>query len=101
MCTPLSGSYEPLYSTSCMLGSNQKVRNVPVSSRMTNEYSAISPSRNDQWSGKILRMLRLRKLPAPVRSSMNLLMPLIALGGVNEPEPGRAPACVALLMRSP
>src|ERR1044072_5319824 len=52
-----------------MLGLNQNVRNVPVSSRKTNAYSAISPSRNVQWSGKILRMLRLMKLAAPRRSS--------------------------------
>ena len=34
------------------LGTNQNVRNVPVSSRMTSEYIAISPSMKDQWSGK-------------------------------------------------
>jgi hypothetical protein len=31
-----------------MLGLKNSVRNVPVSSRMMNEYSAISPSRNVQ-----------------------------------------------------
>jgi hypothetical protein len=31
-----------------MLGRKNKVRNVPVSSRMMNEYRVISPSRNDQ-----------------------------------------------------
>ena len=40
---------------SVMLGWKNSARKVPVSSRMTNEYSAISPSRNVQWSGKILR----------------------------------------------
>ena len=38
-----------------MDGSKNSDRNVPVSSRMTNDYSAISPSMNDQWSGKTLR----------------------------------------------
>ena len=45
-----------------MLGWKNSVRNVPVSSRMMNEYSAISPSRNDQWSGKIFR--RKTRMPA-------------------------------------
>jgi len=31
-----------------MDGLNQMVRNTPVSSRMMNEYRAISPSRKDQ-----------------------------------------------------
>jgi hypothetical protein len=52
--TPRSAVYEPLYATSFIDGSKKRVRNVPVSSRMMNENSAISPSRNDQWSGKIL-----------------------------------------------
>src|SRR6266571_9570755 len=47
-----------------MLGWNQNVRNVPVSSRMMNEYSAISPSRNVQWSGKIF-LKAVRKPLAP------------------------------------
>jgi len=37
--------------TSVIDGTKNSDRNVPVSSRMTKEYSAISPSRNDQWSG--------------------------------------------------
>jgi len=41
-----------LYITRPALGTNQKVRNVPVSSRMISENIAISPSMNDQWSGK-------------------------------------------------
>ena len=34
--------------------SKKNVRYVPDSSRMTNEYIAISPIMNDQWSGKTL-----------------------------------------------
>ena len=34
------------------LGMNQKVRKAPVSRQMIIEYIAISPSMNDQWSGK-------------------------------------------------
>ncbi len=41
--------------SSVMLGWKNNVRNVPVSSKMMNEYRAISPSRNDQWSGKTFR----------------------------------------------
>jgi hypothetical protein len=44
----------PEYATSFIDGSKKRVRNVPVSSRMMNENRAISPSRNDQWSGKTL-----------------------------------------------
>jgi hypothetical protein len=46
------------------------VSNVPVSSRMMNEYSAISPSRNDQWSGNTFRSALLANLAAPNRSSI-------------------------------
>ncbi|GAA5772543.1 hypothetical protein Aros01_09100 [Streptosporangium roseum] len=65
-----------------MVGLKKKVRNVPVSSRTMNEYSAISPSRNDQWSGKIFRKFRLRKFPAPMRSSMKLLVLAMGFGTV-------------------
>src|SRR5690606_9589282 len=37
-----------------MDGLKNSVRKVPVSSSTTNDQSAISPSRNDQWSGKTL-----------------------------------------------
>ncbi len=37
-------------------GTKNSDRNVPVSSRMTNDHSAISPSMNDQWSGNTFRM---------------------------------------------
>src|SRR3954449_1594191 len=46
-----------------------KVRYTPVSSRRISEYIAISPSRNDQWSGKTLFMLLRRKVAEPNRSS--------------------------------
>jgi hypothetical protein len=48
---PLSLVYDPWYTTSFMEGTKNSDRKVPVSSKMTKEYSAISPSRNDQWSG--------------------------------------------------
>ena len=52
-----------------MLGVNQNVRNVPVSSRTTKDQSAISPSMNDQWSGKTLRAKTLVSVPRLSRSS--------------------------------
>ncbi len=38
------------------LGMKYNVKKTPVTRRMTKEYNAISPSMNDQWSGKILSM---------------------------------------------
>src|SRR5690349_17805406 len=55
-----------------MLGSNHRVRNVPVSSRITKLHSAISPSMNDQWSGKTLRSCFFMAVPSPSRSSAQL-----------------------------
>src|SRR5579875_1541698 len=51
-----------------MLGLKNSVRKMPVSTRMANEYSASSPSRNDQWSGKA-RFIALR--PAPAAPSLS------------------------------
>ncbi len=53
--SPWRGSYGPAYTLSTMLGSKNRVRYTPVSSSTTREYSASSPSRNDQWSGNALR----------------------------------------------
>src|SRR3954470_10516249 len=68
-----------------MLGVNQRVRNTPVSSRTTKLHSAISPSMNDQWSGKTLRSCFLASEPSPSRSSaqvptapMRLALPAVA-----------------------
>ncbi len=55
--------------TSPMLGLNQSVRKVPVSSRTTKDHSAISPSMKDQWSGKTLRICFFDSAAMPVRSS--------------------------------
>src|ERR1700728_2157079 len=55
-----------------MLGWKNSVRNVPDSSKMMNEYSAISPSRNDQWSGNTLRS-RTRTPLAPWNLSSSAL----------------------------
>src|SRR5687768_9262178 len=49
-----------------MLGSNQNVRKTPVSSRTMKDHRAISPSMNDQCSGKTLRTGR-SFLPAAAR----------------------------------
>ena len=46
---------------------------MPVSSRTMNEYSAISPSRNDQWSGKTLLSSR--------RSGVATCEPVVDLAG--------------------
>ena len=46
--------------TSVIDGLNQRDRNVPDSSRTMKQYSAISPSMKDQWSGKTLFDLLLR-----------------------------------------
>ena len=35
-------------------GTKYKDKKMPVASRTTNEYNAISPNMKDQWSGKIL-----------------------------------------------
>ena len=42
---------------------------MPVAMRTTKEYSAISPSMNDQWSGKILSRKTRPPLASPSRSS--------------------------------
>src|SRR6266508_359867 len=95
MCRPLSIEYEPWYSTSVIDGLNQKVRNVPDSSRMMKLYSAISPSMNDQWSGKTLRSACLNPdLPMPSRSSRYLtgganLVAMSAFSSFPEARPGR------------
>src|SRR5687768_3547221 len=52
-----------------MLGRNHRVRNTPVRSRTTKLHRAISPSMNDQWSGKTLRRFFLLKVARPSRSS--------------------------------
>ena len=44
-----------MYSTSAIDGLNHSDKNTPVSSKITKLHSAISPSMNDQWSGKTLR----------------------------------------------
>ncbi len=52
-----------------MLGMNQNVRKVPVIRQMIIEYMAISPSRNDQWSGKTFLSRNRMPLAVPRRSS--------------------------------
>src|SRR3954452_4714091 len=58
--------------TSPMAGLNHRLRNTPVSSSTTKLHSAISPSMNDQWSGKTLRICFLASPAMPVRSSAHV-----------------------------
>src|SRR5687768_4862339 len=86
-----------MYSTSAMLGLNHRVRNVPVSSRITKLHSAISPSMKDQWSGNTLRSCFFAIPATPVRSSIHLTGPgRVRLAGLPSPL-----AVVALMSRSP
>src|SRR5689334_23927595 len=55
-------------------------RKVPVSSKMTNDHSAISPSMNVQWSGKTLRMSTRRPRAPWNLSSSQPPVPLSAFG---------------------
>ncbi len=55
-----------------------------------NEYSAISPSMKDQWSGKTLLRLRRTKFEEPSRWSTQSAVPATALpprvvGGIGSP----------------
>ena len=50
-------------------GMKYRLRKMPVAIRTTNEYSAISPSMKDQWSGKILSRKTRPPLAKPNRSS--------------------------------
>src|SRR5258708_32272851 len=68
MWMPSSFAYEPLYTTSPADGVKNSDRYVPVSSRITNDQSAISPSMNDQWSGKTF-FIRTRAPLAPLTLS--------------------------------
>src|SRR5690625_3641251 len=52
-----------------MDGLNQSVRKVPDTTKMMKVYSAISPSKNDQWSGKILRRFVFSHVFAVIRWS--------------------------------
>ena len=50
-------------------GTKYSDRKIPVAIRTTKEYSAISPSMKDQWSGKILSRKTRPALATPRRSS--------------------------------
>ncbi len=63
-----------------MLGTNQRVRNTPVSSRTTKLHRATSPSMNDQWSGKTLRICFFMAVARPRRSSAQLATAPTLLG---------------------
>src|SRR3954447_8670237 len=62
-----------------MLGVNHRVRKTPLSSRITKLHSAISPSMNDQWSGKTFRRFFLAIVARPSRSSAHSATPPIGL----------------------
>jgi len=51
------------------LGMKYSVKKTPVTIRIRNDKSAISPSMNDQWSGKILSMNVRPPRARPKRSS--------------------------------
>ncbi len=70
----------PWYVDSDMLGTNQNVRNTPVRSRTTKLHSAISPSMNDQWSGKTLRRFFRISVARPSRSSAQVAAAPALLG---------------------
>src|ERR671918_1294007 len=61
------------------LGMNQNVRKVPDRSRTMKLHSAISPSRNDQWSGKTLRPNVLTRVARRTSSSSHFTGPAAAL----------------------
>src|SRR3954452_14397564 len=65
-----------------MLGLKKNVKKTPVAMMMKNAYIAISPSKNDQWSGKAFLMALLENRAKPNRSSMALPVPESALGGL-------------------
>ena len=81
-----------------MLGLNQKVRNTPVSSRTTKLHSAISPSMNDQWSGKTLRRFFRINVASPSRSSAQVAAAPALLG--LEAVAGSSRLVVAILLVS-
>src|SRR5215212_5608287 len=58
-----------------MLGWNHRLRNTPVRSSTTKLHRAISPSMNDQWSGKTLRRFFFIAVPSPRRSSAQMAAP--------------------------
>ncbi len=72
MWTPCMVSSGPWYTTASIEGTKNAVRMMPESSSTMKEYSAISPSMNDQWSGNSLREKNLTKPPMLVRSSTQL-----------------------------
>src|SRR4051812_28745611 len=63
-----------------MLGVNHSVRKTPLRSRTTKLHSAISPSMNDQWSGKTLRRFFLAMVASPSRSSAHSAIAPALLG---------------------
>ena len=64
---------------------------MPESRQMIIEYMAISPSMNDQWSGKTFLSRNAAPLAAPVRSSTQLAMPPTCF----MPAPGAEPLSVS------
>src|SRR4051794_31488041 len=58
-----------------MLGVNQRDRNTPDTRSTTKLHRAISPSMNDQWSGKTFRRYR---RPSPDRLSRSSAQPATA-----------------------
>src|SRR3954464_13014580 len=63
-----------------MLGVNQRLRKTPLRSSTTKLHSAISPSMNDQWSGKTLRRFFFARVASPSRSSAHSATAPMRLG---------------------
>src|ERR1700733_1177771 len=78
---PSSLVYEPWYTTGAADGLKNSARYGPVSSRITNDQSAISPSMKDQWSGKTFRIRTRTPLAPWNRSSSHPPTPETA-GGI-------------------
>ena len=66
--------------TSPMLGTYQRVRKTPESSRTTKLQRATSPSMKDQWSGKTLRRFFFIMVARPSRSSAQVAAAPARLG---------------------
>ena len=63
---PSSGAYDPSYTTGASDAWKKSARKIPVATRMTKQYMAISPRKNAQLSGKMWRSSS-RSRPLPPR----------------------------------
>ena len=80
-------------------GLNQMVKKMPLRIRTMNEYSAISPRRNDQWSGNTLRKNGRPNPATPIRSSSHLVGPAASLKTARAPFGGLGLDCGLVIDR--